>query len=110
MALVHDEENPYVKNSSSVAVAHRELEPVKRISSESFTNEKHPANPDGPELRSPITNEEADRDQRRHELYLKFRPYILTGVAMVILGWWISATILKATRHRWYVVILAVVK
>jgi concentrative nucleoside transporter, CNT family len=112
MALVHDE---YIKNSSSVAVSVRELEPVKRMSAESysnekdgFTKEKHPANSDGPEILSP-TNEEADRDQRRHELYLRFRPYFLTGVALVILGWWISATILKATRHRWYVVLLAVV-
>jgi concentrative nucleoside transporter, CNT family len=51
---------------------------------------------------------EADRDDPRpHDLYARFRPYILTGVALVILGWWISATILKATRHRWYVVIPA---
>ena len=35
-------------------------------------------------------------------LYPKFRPYILTALALLILGWWISATVLKATRHRWY--------
>ena len=34
-------------------------------------------------------------------LYPKFRPYILTALALLILGWWISATVLKATRHRW---------
>lgn len=33
-----------------------------------------------------------------------YRPYILIGLAILILGWWISATVLKATRHRWYVV------
>ena len=27
--------------------------------------------------------------------------YILTALALLILGWWISATVLKATRHRW---------
>lgn len=33
--------------------------------------------------------------------YQRFRPYILAGVAAVIIGWWISATVLKTTRHRW---------
>lgn len=33
--------------------------------------------------------------------YQRFRPFILGAVAMVILGWWISSIVLKATRHRW---------
>jgi CNT family concentrative nucleoside transporter len=33
----------------------------------------------------------------------KFRPYMLIGLALLILGWWISATVLQATRHRWIV-------
>ena len=41
--------------------------------------------------------------QRRHELYAKFRPYILALTAAVILGWWISSTVLEKTRHRWFV-------
>lgn len=46
--------------------------------------------------------EEVEHDRkRRHELYVKFRPLILAALAALILGWWISATILKATRHRW---------
>ena len=36
-------------------------------------------------------------------LYPKLRPYILAALALSILGWWISATVLQATRHRWYV-------
>lgn len=35
--------------------------------------------------------------------YSKFKPYILGGLALLILGWWISATILHDTRHRWSV-------
>jgi concentrative nucleoside transporter, CNT family len=114
MALVQDEANPYVNHGSSVAVSG--LEPIKRMSATSYnfsnekddiTKEKHPVNSDGPEILAPIPNDEAGRNQR-HELYLRFRPYILTGIALVILGWWISATILKATRHRWCVVILLV--
>ncbi|KAJ3518129.1 hypothetical protein NLJ89_g46 [Agrocybe chaxingu] len=33
----------------------------------------------------------------------RFRPFILGALALVILGWWISATVLEATRHRWIV-------
>ncbi|KAL5528280.1 hypothetical protein ACEPAF_7416 [Sanghuangporus sanghuang] len=48
--------------------------------------------------------EEVEHDrQRRHELYMKFRPYILGLTAAVILGWWISSTVLERTRHRWVV-------
>ena len=41
-------------------------------------------------------------EKRSLGLYPKFRPYILSALALLILGWWISATVLKATRHRWY--------
>ena len=34
-------------------------------------------------------------------LYRRFRPLVLALLAAVILGWWVSATVLKATRHRW---------
>jgi CNT family concentrative nucleoside transporter len=43
------------------------------------------------------------REEKTLTFYSKYRPYILSGVAAVILGWWISATILPTTRHRWYV-------
>ena len=46
----------------------------------------------------------AESKARRAAFYKRFRPLILAGVAAVILGWWISSTILKATRHRWCVV------
>ncbi|KAJ6603122.1 Na+ dependent nucleoside transporter C-terminus-domain-containing protein [Mycena sp. CBHHK59/15] len=40
---------------------------------------------------------------RRHALSTKFRPFILGGLALLIFAWWVSATVLKATRHRWIV-------
>lgn len=46
---------------------------------------------------------EVQREQRQLR-YRKLRPFILTALAIVILAWWISATVLKATRHRWYVI------
>ncbi|KIJ97698.1 hypothetical protein K443DRAFT_681333, partial [Laccaria amethystina LaAM-08-1] len=33
----------------------------------------------------------------------RYRPFILSSLVTLILGWWISATVLKATRHRWIV-------
>lgn len=35
--------------------------------------------------------------------YERFRPFILVGLALLILGWWISSIVLPATRHRWIV-------
>jgi len=39
--------------------------------------------------------------------YAQLHPYILTGLALVILGWWISSTVLQATRHRWWGTLIA---
>jgi CNT family concentrative nucleoside transporter len=66
---------------------------VKRSTSDSF-GEKVPT--------SAKDGEDIDAEQeRRKALYAKLRPILLAGLATVILGWWISATIL--TRHRWRV-------
>ncbi|TDL19391.1 hypothetical protein BD410DRAFT_876591 [Rickenella mellea] len=45
----------------------------------------------------------AEDSVENSDFYTRVRPYILTGVVLVILGWWISATVLNATRHRWIV-------
>jgi len=57
---------------------------------------------------APATAASAD-EQAEHQspaaptFYQRFRPWILAGIAAVIIGWWISATVLPATRHRWCV-------
>ncbi|KAH7332552.1 Na+ dependent nucleoside transporter C-terminus-domain-containing protein [Rhizoctonia solani] len=49
-------------------------------------------------------DDEAERNrQQRNAIYRKYRPFILSALVFVILGWWISATVLIATRHRWIV-------
>lgn len=35
--------------------------------------------------------------------YERLRPFILGGIALLILAWWISSIVLPATRHRWFV-------
>ncbi|KAI0656588.1 H+/nucleoside cotransporter [Cubamyces menziesii] len=37
------------------------------------------------------------------KLYRRGRPFVLVALAALILGWWVSSTVLKATRHRWIV-------
>ncbi|KII92489.1 hypothetical protein PLICRDRAFT_50865 [Plicaturopsis crispa FD-325 SS-3] len=76
-------------------------------STESFEKEKnrHAVDPEvllAQEEAKDTEEVEAARAHRK-EIYAKFRPFILAGLAAVILGWWISATVLKATRHRWIV-------
>ncbi|CAA7259231.1 unnamed protein product [Cyclocybe aegerita] len=52
----------------------------------------------------PAPYKDGPEDQNQPtEFYARFRPFVLTALALVILGWWISATVLKATRHRWIV-------
>lgn len=51
---------------------------------------------------NPIADEELAVSQARRAAFCgRYKTYILAGIAIVILGWWISSTILKATRHRW---------
>lgn len=52
----------------------------------------------------PEVHVESSSETTHHrELLRRAHPFLLFGLAAVILGWWISATILKATRHRWQV-------
>lgn len=80
-----------------------EQQPVKRSgsrSTDSLAEVKEHGEPEA--FLSPAEEDHIAATKRRQEMYSKLRPYILFGVAAVILGWWISATVLKATRHRWY--------
>jgi hypothetical protein len=45
---------------------------------------------------------EADR-KKQASLWRRIRPFFLMALSLLILGWWISATVLQATRHRWCV-------
>lgn len=50
--------------------------------------------------------EEADIEAERKKqasLWRRIRPFFLTALSLLILGWWVSATVLPATRHRWCV-------
>ncbi|KAF8891723.1 Na+ dependent nucleoside transporter C-terminus-domain-containing protein [Infundibulicybe gibba] len=75
-------------------------QPLKRTASGSSKDFKDPLSPTTtPTLPD---NGAGDSPEQRGR-YRRFRPFILIGFALIILGWWISATVLKATRHRWIV-------
>ena len=42
--------------------------------------------------------------------YQRLRPFILAGLALLILGWWISSIVLPATRHRWFVFRISILR
>lgn len=44
-----------------------------------------------------------ERKEERRHTYARYRPFILGALGLLILAWWISSIILKATRHRWQV-------
>lgn len=94
----------YVDQSdvSTVPVQRKSSRSTESLSKEKLdTNEKH-HHPVDTEIALAKDTEEVELARaRRATFYARFRPFILAGVALVIIGWWISATVLKATRHRW---------
>lgn len=42
-----------------------------------------------------------DDDEQPLSQLARYRPFILGGLALLILAWWISSTVLLDTRHRW---------
>ena len=76
---------------------------LKRSPSSDSAKEKQPTGTDtAREVTDDVEVAYGSEEKQSLGLYPKLRPYILTALALLILGWWISATVLKATRHRWY--------
>lgn len=78
----------------------------KNSSQTDFSDEKHPHHETAAEvmLAHELAKDEEEVEaarEHRHTLYMKLRPFILVGLMVLILGWWISSLVLPATRHRW---------
>ena len=85
-------------------ISAEKTQPVQRHTSRtdsgnSVQKEKTPSHYDPEGVESQVVAE--DKEPQREGLYQRFRPFILAGSALLILGWWISATVLQATRRRW---------
>lgn len=82
-----------------------------RSASNSSIRKEKASNEQDQELGRVEKDEDEDHNvsqMRREVIYQRLRPFILGGLAALILGWWISSTILEATRHRWYVHVIRI--
>jgi concentrative nucleoside transporter, CNT family len=98
----------YPQPVASVTSTNVGNKPIQRTASDYYSDSKE----NGPEdaekgaVDQTIYDHRADEgvatsQARRAAFWGQYRPFILGGIAAVILGWWISSTVLKATRHRW---------
>ncbi|TFK25514.1 H+/nucleoside cotransporter [Coprinopsis marcescibilis] len=83
------------------------LSTVRRQTSRSSTSDsmkKEKESTQDPEV-SAVKEEvvEGKKESKSSVFYRRFRPYILTAFGLLILGWWITATVLPQTRPRWIV-------
>lgn len=99
---------PPVPNKSQIVISadqvnkeQRNAVERKQLTSESFSVLGN-TNFAGVEKETPQEYAEEDKGHSRVS-HGRLRPFILVGLALLILGWWISSTVLPATRHRWCV-------
>jgi len=74
----------------------------KPSTSDSSSVHKNTGNPDEVEKGAPQQDVEENKGHSWSS-YDRLRPFILGGIALLILAWWISSIVLPATRHRWFV-------
>lgn len=76
---------------------------TSRSSSYSVTKEKQPMTDVQTSKESENEDLEGGEGSKSRLWYARLRLLILLGLSGAILGWWITSTILPATRHRWIV-------
>ena len=59
-----------------------------------------------PEKAQPHGLPQDNEESTRTKLTRKYRVVVLGALSALILGWWISSTVLEATRHRWCALLL----
>ena len=89
---------------SAVQVNSEKQNIVERKPSTSDSSSVHKQTTNPAEVEKGTLQEDAE-ETKEHSWtsYERLRPFILVGIALVILGWWISSIVLPATRHRWFV-------
>ena len=75
----------------------------KPSASDSSSDVLKQANPAEVEKGNPQEEDVGETKGHSWSSYERLRPFILVGIALVILAWWISSIVLPATRHRWCV-------
>lgn len=88
---------PLISFPPSMASLHDESMAFQRTSSHSSEGKDIKEDPE----RLLVVAEDHDEKLEQETFSTKYKHFILGALALLILGWWISATILPATRHRW---------
>ncbi|KAG1751608.1 Na+ dependent nucleoside transporter C-terminus-domain-containing protein [Suillus paluster] len=83
-----DEENQFVQRKTSVSTT---------------SDEKKATASNTVDTEGGLVDADKEGIQAKTSFDKKLRVIVLIGLAALILGWWISSTILKATRGRWLV-------
>lgn len=84
--------------STALPAANDVLERIPAVSGGSLSDKDEEKSIRKAKSEHDVTDLEAEGQHSR------YKSYVLIGFAILILGWWISSTVLKATRHRWYAV------
>lgn len=94
---------PHTQTADVADVEKGDIEKGEKIS-DTDSLEKAPAQP--PVYVQRVQAEEeriAERREHSARMWAKARPFVLGGLILLILGWWISSIVLQDTRHRWIV-------
>jgi CNT family concentrative nucleoside transporter len=97
-------DHPIASRATSTGAKASDKIVQRTLSGSSFSQEKVPADTEKgvvPPTYNHNADDLAESQARRRAFWAYYKPFVLAGIAALILGWWISATILKATRHRW---------
>jgi len=77
---------------------------VERKPSTSDSSSVHKQTVTPAEVEKGATEEDVEENKGHSwSSYDRLRPFILAGLALLILAWWISSIVLPDTRHRWFV-------
>jgi CNT family concentrative nucleoside transporter len=88
---------------TSSSIAEKPIVERKHTKTSSVSSDRKEGPRASPDVVVPSKDEEDQSETSKSSFYRRFRPFILAAFALLILGWWISATVLEATRHRWIV-------
>ena len=95
----------YIGQPGELVGSTTDVHVAQRTISGSYSQDKGPGDAEKGAVDPPVYDHHVDEDdtesQTRRAFWAQYQPFILAIVAAIILGWWISSTILKATRHRW---------
>jgi len=75
--------------------------PVQQLVSRSSGSLKEKSEKQPVDVEQVYLEKDDESSEDKVSFTTKYKDFILGGLLLLILGWWVSATVLEATRHRW---------